>query len=156
MIKFYQGNLFDSINSDEDVVVAHVCNDIGKWGAGFVLAVNKFSLLPKKNYLKWFNDKEINGVEFSRGNVDFVQCNKNVVVANMIAMNGIAGFGNPYPLDYDSLEKCLQVLNNYAKEKRIIMPKIGSGLARGNWNKIYNILKNVFCEREKDVEVWIL
>jgi O-acetyl-ADP-ribose deacetylase (regulator of RNase III) len=33
-------------------IIAHVCNDIGAWGAGFVLALSKRWPQPKAEYLK--------------------------------------------------------------------------------------------------------
>lgn len=44
------------------------------------------------------------------------------------------------PLDYEALTLCLRKINEVFKGKHIGMPKIGAGLAGGNWNKIAEII----------------
>ena len=42
MIKYVTGdatNPIDTIDTNESKVIIHVCNDISRWGKGFVLAV---------------------------------------------------------------------------------------------------------------------
>jgi hypothetical protein len=35
-------------------IIVHVCNDIGGWGKGFVLAISKRWKQPEQQYRAWF------------------------------------------------------------------------------------------------------
>ena len=39
-------------------IIAHVCNDIGGWGRGFVLSLSKKWKLPEVAYRRWYQDQE--------------------------------------------------------------------------------------------------
>lgn len=49
--------------------------------------------------------------------------------------------GSSKPLDYEALTLCMRKINETFKGKHIGLPKIGAGLAGGNWNKIQQIIK---------------
>ena len=34
-----------------DKIIVHICNDNGKWGSGFVLAISKRWIKPKDEYM---------------------------------------------------------------------------------------------------------
>lgn len=48
---------------------------------------------------------------------------------------------NKKPIDYEALTLCMRKMNITFRGKRIGLPKIGAGLAGGDWNKIKNIIK---------------
>lgn len=50
-------------------IIVHICNDVGAWGKGFVLAVSKRWKDPEIEYRKWHNI----GTDFRLGEVQFVQ-----------------------------------------------------------------------------------
>lgn len=35
-------------------IIAHICNDAGGWGKGFVLALSQVSPIPESSYREWF------------------------------------------------------------------------------------------------------
>jgi hypothetical protein len=35
-------------------IIAHVCNDTGAWGRGFVLALSKLSPTPERAFREWY------------------------------------------------------------------------------------------------------
>lgn len=117
--------------------IAHVCNNIGAWGAGFVLAISNRWSAPEKHYLN------LKPSERKLGNTHFIQVESDIIVVNMIAQNGLRTTTNPTPLDYYSLAVCLETMYNKAliENATVHMPKIGSGLGGGDWNKIENIIK---------------
>jgi O-acetyl-ADP-ribose deacetylase (regulator of RNase III) len=39
-------------------IIVHICNDIGGWGKGFVMAVSKRWPEPEKQYREWYRSKE--------------------------------------------------------------------------------------------------
>jgi O-acetyl-ADP-ribose deacetylase (regulator of RNase III) len=44
------------------------------------------------------------------------------------------------PFDYEAFTICMRKINNIFTGKHIGMPKIGAGLAGGNWNRIEHII----------------
>lgn len=120
-------------------IIAHVCNNAGGWGAGFVLAVSRRWPEPERRYRQWFKDKfETNGVVFKLGAVQFVSWEPgNVWVANMVAQDGFGEDGR-IPLRYDALEECLKEVAREAKagKMHVQMPRIGCGLAGGTWAEV--------------------
>ena len=61
-------------------IIVHICNDIGGWGKGFVMAVSKRWLEPEQQYRQWHQSKQ----NFALGEVQFVQVDLDTWVANMI------------------------------------------------------------------------
>lgn len=116
-------------------VIAHICNDIGKWGRGFVLAVSRRWSQPEQAYRQ--NKSRV------LGTVEFVSCEPGLVVANMVAQHGIMRAGSSPPIRYDALETALSLVSAYATEtgSTVHMPRIGAGLAGGSWDKIESIIE---------------
>lgn len=115
-------------------LIIHVCNDIGAWGAGFVLALDKRWDAPRNNYLGMKN--------YVLGNVQFVVCDQEIIVANMIAQHDIRIKENMPPIRYFALRKCLRDVNEFAKKTgaTVHAPKFGAGLAGGDWKLIEKMI----------------
>lgn len=128
-------------------IIAHVCNDIGGWGRGFVLAISKRWEKPEKDYKQWFASGSA-----KLGSIQLVEVEEYIFVVNMIAQSGIYPKSGLPPIRYESLRKCLSELNFVANltQATVHMPKIGAGLAGGDWDKIYKII-----EEELTVDVVI-
>lgn len=139
---------------DGNKIICHVCNDIGAWGRGFVLALSKRSRKPEHYYRKWFNE----GTGFVLGNVQFVKLNSEETVANMIAQSGLYSQYNTRPIHYEALFLCLNKVCDKAKATNatIHMPRIGAGLARGDWEIIESIIKSTLIEQGIQVIVYDL
>jgi O-acetyl-ADP-ribose deacetylase (regulator of RNase III) len=56
------------------------------------------------------------------------------------------------PLDYEALALCMRKINYRFKGKHIGLPKIGAGLAGGDWN----IIKNIIQTELKDMQVSVV
>lgn len=143
-IKYLRGDATKPINKDgKNIIIAHICNDIGKWGKGFVLALSKKWEEPEKYYrLKFKKSKLV------LGDVDYnlVEIKKeyNIFVANMIAQHNVQSTSrNKIPIRYNALAKCLTKLNEIALSEKasIHMPRIGAGLAGGNWKFIERLIR---------------
>lgn len=123
-------------------IIAHVCNNKGAWGAGFVLALSRRWKEPEESY----TDMD----ERRMGDVMIIPVENDIIVANMIAQNGIksASDGTP-PIRYHALGKALQSLNKIAialnnlpdNQVSLHMPRIGCGLAGGDWKTVEHIIK---------------
>lgn len=124
-------------------IIAHVCNDVGAWGAGFVLAVSNKWPLAKHCYLHWAAGKELNPwLSFELGYVQFVRVEADIWIANMVAQHGIRPIDNPIPLNYAELYNCLEQVAGlaYDLDATVHMPRIGCGLAGGNWDTVAGII----------------
>lgn len=133
-------------------IIAHICNDVGGWGRGFVLAISKRWKEPENSYRKWYREK----TNFELGQVQFVTVEDSILVANMIAQRDIKTNMKELPIRYDAVEKCLQTVAEKAKELNasVHMPRIGCGLAGGKWEKIEPIIKQTLLEKEIEVYVY--
>jgi O-acetyl-ADP-ribose deacetylase (regulator of RNase III) len=116
---------------DGKKIICHICNDIGGWGAGFVLAISKRWKDPEDSYRNM--PKELRVL----GNVMFVPVENDIIVANMIGQHDIRPDktnGQP-PIRYIAVRQALTKVNEMAKliDATIHMPRIGCGLAGGSW-----------------------
>lgn len=150
MVKIVVGDATKPIG-EGNKIIAHVCNDIGAWGKGFVLAVNKLSQRPKNLY-KFAIEKH----QIKLGDIQLVLIpeDPSIYVANMVAQHGIVKDeeGEP-PIRYDSLRECLKQVYSEAKQRNatVHMPRIGCGLAGGEWN----VVEKIILEELKDVQVYV-
>lgn len=130
-------------------ILAHVCNNAGGWGAGFVLAISKRWKEPERRYRDWFKHKyETNGCVFELGAVQFVSWEPgDIWVANMVAQDGFGEDGK-IPLRYDSLRRCLEEVAHEAKSAKmhVQMPRIGCSLAGGSWSKVEPLIRSAMSE----------
>jgi len=138
-------------------IIAHICNDAGGWGAGFVLALSRRWRIPEAAYRNWAKYNQSQSV-FSLGNIQIVDVNADLKVANMIAQKGYCSPSNPIPLQYDHLKTCLTTLFKWASEdgSSIHMPRIGCGLAGGTWQKVEAVIATVLLDFEVPVFVYDL
>ena len=120
-------------------IIAHVCNDIGGWGRGFVLALSARWSQPEREFKKWYRS----GENFLLGEVIFVQVEENTWVANMVGQHDIKADkeGNP-PVRYEAIGKALSKVAVFASEIKasVHMPRIGCGLAGGTWDKMEPVI----------------
>lgn len=135
-------------------IIVHVCNDIGAWGAGFVLAISKKWSSPKKHYKNWF----VNQNDFNLGEVQFVDVEDDIIVANLIGQKGVRNKKNLRPIRYEAVESGLIKVVKYASENEcsIHMPRIGCGLAGGSWSVIESIIEKTLVSNNLDVFVYDL
>jgi O-acetyl-ADP-ribose deacetylase (regulator of RNase III) len=120
---------------DGNRIIVHVCNDVGGWGRGFVMAISKRWTEPEMKYREWAK----NGDNFQLGEVQFVQVEPTIWVANMIGQRDTkaAKDGTP-PVRYDAIRIGLATIGTFAAKNNasVHMPRIGCGLAGGTWDKI--------------------
>ena len=126
--------------------MAHICNDQGSWGKGFVLGLSKRWKQPETEYKKL-------PAPLSLGSVQFVKVENDLEVANMVAQ------GPPTeetPISCSGLQKVLKVVADRALATKAVvhMPRIGVGLARGKWNIVSHIIWSELCLRGVEVCVY--
>ena len=136
-------------------IIVHVCNDIGKWGKGFVLAISKRWKEPEQVYKHSFSDvpKPV------LGNVQFIRLSDSIIIANIIGQHGICSPRNKTalaPIRYDAVFDGLhQVMDCAIKfDASVHMPRIGCGLAGGTWENIEPLINASLIEKGVDVFVY--
>jgi O-acetyl-ADP-ribose deacetylase (regulator of RNase III) len=141
--------------------ICHVCNDVGGWGAGFVLAITKRWPQPEAAYRAWHRDREHN--DFALGAVQLVQVEPEIWVANMVGQHdirrkGVNSLDERPPVRYEAIDAALASVAGDAKRLRasVHMPRIGCGLAGGTWDKIEPIIQRTLGERGVEVFVYDL
>jgi O-acetyl-ADP-ribose deacetylase (regulator of RNase III) len=137
-------------------IIAHVCNDIGAWGKGFVLAISKRSKKPEVEFKKWYSERENN--DYALGAVQLIEIEPHLWVANMIGQHKIAKKGDTGlpPVRYQAIEQALSKLAEKAIQcdATVHMPRIGCGLAGGQWDLIEPLIIKQLSERDIEVNVY--
>jgi O-acetyl-ADP-ribose deacetylase (regulator of RNase III) len=135
-------------------IICHICNDIGGWGKGFVLAISRRWEAPERSYREWYNQRNKN--DFGLGAVQFVQVEPYIWVVNMVAQRGTRTGSKGPPIRYDALTKCLQKVAMKAAELHasIHMPRIGCGLAGGKWQLVEPLVVQNLCDQGLSVTVY--
>ncbi|WP_344663116.1 Appr-1-p processing protein [Catenulispora subtropica] len=138
-------------------LIAHVCNDAGGWGRGFVLALSKRWPEPEAAFRAWYRDRADSG--FALGAVQFVPVGEDIVVANMVGQHGYG----PHPEDdppvrYAAIASALAAVGEKARElsASVHMPRIGCGLAGGRWERIEPLIVEHLVRRDVPVTVYDL
>lgn len=152
--QYLKGDATSPVGDDHRVIV-HVCNDLGKWGKGFVLAISKRWSKPEQIYKDSFKTEP----KPSLGDVQFVQVDESLTVANIIGQHGIRSPRNktaPAPIRYAAVEKGLAAIATHALEigASVHMPRIGCGLAGGNWDEIEPIIERTLIAKGISVFVY--
>ena len=151
LINYIKGDATSPVGIDKKLIV-HICNDIGGWGKGFVLAISKRWKKPEKEYREWFKSQE----KFELGEVQFVNVESDITIANMIGQHKIKKTNGQIPIRYKAVKSCLEKVAVFSRENNysIHMPRIGCGLAGGNWNEIELIIKEELINRDIKVTVY--
>lgn len=135
-------------------VICHVCNDTGAWGKGFVLALSRRWKEPERAYREWH--AQHGGNDFGLGGVQFVEVEPDTWVANMVGQRGIRKEGGVPPIRYEAVAECLRKVAVRALElgASVHMPRIGCGLAGGEWSEVEPLVVANLCERGVAVTVY--
>lgn len=150
MIQYVTGDATKPIG-DGPKIIAHICNDLGKWGKGFVLALSKRWTKPEREYRALIAREQV-AKRRVLGTVQFVSAERDIVIANMIAQRGVAHDARRV-VDYVALSECLHLVSGYAIEigASVHMPRIGTGLGGGDWAHVEEII----VEKLGDVSAFV-
>ena len=146
LIKLAKENKFD--------VIAHGCNCFCTMGAGIA------PLMAKAFGCDTFQmeSAKYRGTMAKLGNIDYQQMpTRNLVVVNAYTQYGFGANhddGTTSPIDYEALTLCMRKMNNKFKGQHIGLPKIGAGLAGGDWDRIKAIITKEFSDCDVTVVIF--
>lgn len=84
------------------------------------------------------------------GKIDFQLVQKESMVKSVFVINSYTQYhyGKAKNIDYIALRECMKKINNDFKGKDLGIPKIGAGLAGGDWK----VIKEIIQEELKDLK----
>ncbi|GGK24505.1 Appr-1-p processing protein [Deinococcus malanensis] len=160
MLTYRIGDATQPEGTDPKVLV-HVCNDQGHWGAGFVLALSRRFKAPESAYRAWAKGQADGQDPFELGRVQFVNVEPTLWVANLIGQHDIARQARATsvpPVRYAAIREGLSRVRAFAQEHQasVHMPRIGAGLAGGDWTVIEGIVQDELASQGVPVTVYDL
>ncbi len=140
MIKYIVGDVLES-NAN---VIAHGVNCVGGFGSGVAGQIaNKYPLV-RDYYLDQFEN-----IGWKLGDVQYVPLAQDKLFANCATQKEY------YPrdkrnCDYEAVAKVMEELNRFCRLNKftLAIPKIGAGLAGGDWVIIETIINRTFGDQE--------
>jgi O-acetyl-ADP-ribose deacetylase (regulator of RNase III) len=137
-------------------IIVHVCNDVGGWGKGFVLALSRRWAAPEEHYRAWHRERANN--DFRLGAVQLVPVDEGLWVANLIGQRDVRAAKGVPPVRFEAIEEGLGTLAERAAElgASVHMPRIGCGLAGGSWDEMEPLIRRTLVARGIAVTVYDL
>lgn len=164
-ITYIKGDATAPVGEGKKYIV-HICNDIGGWGQGFVLALSNKWEEPEKKYREWsykgfYELPDMSKCKFDLGNIQIVPVEENLSIINMLAQHScypkIVNGKKIQPIRYEALRDCLMKVAKLAKANNVSvhMPMIGAGLAGGDWTVIEGIINDTLIKSGVDTTVYV-
>ena len=147
MIKTIIGDLIKSAEKGEFDIICHGCNIYNTMGSGIAKAIKD----------KWPEAYSVDcetapGDKSKLGKITYTKNIPNLIIVNCYTQEKYGNNIRVYA-DYNAIENCFIEVKKTFPLKKIGMPKIGAGLARGDWNTIYAIIQKVFCDDTDDITI---
>jgi O-acetyl-ADP-ribose deacetylase (regulator of RNase III) len=132
-MKIIKGNLITLAQKGSFDVIMHGCNCFCTMGAG----------IAKEIKLK-FPEAYQTDLETEKGSKEKLGTCSYIEINNLTIVNAYTQFhwrGRGIKVDYEAIKLCFQFIKKQFHGQRIGIPKIGTGLAGGDWNIISKIIK---------------
>jgi len=164
-----EGDLIQLAKEGRFDVITHGCNCLSNMGAGIAPQMAKAFGVDKFWMESW-------GPSISKlGCIDYETfvIGKNAIWSiedadnklnepELIVVNSYTQFrygknhtdGVSKPLDYEALTLCMRKINQEFSGKHIGLPKIGAGLAGGDWNRIKKIIQTELKDMQVSVVIY--
>lgn len=143
-MKYIEGDLIQLAKNGKFDVIVHGCNCFNTMGAGIAKMI-------KENFIgAWKADQKTKKGDKSKlGNYTSYIKSQNGKTLRIINAYTQYTYGGKSPVDYDAIRECFKKINSRYKGKKVGIPKIGAGLAGGNWKQIEKIID----EEAKDLKL---
>jgi O-acetyl-ADP-ribose deacetylase (regulator of RNase III) len=139
----------DLVRDGEKVfeVITHGCNCFCNMGSGIAPQIKK------KYPPAWEADKAtIPGDKSKLGTLSYAIMEDGFIVVNSYTQYGCNK--QDINIDYEALRNCMKQIKLKFSGKKIGLPKIGAGLARGDWNIIEKIIEEELSDEDVTVVLW--
>jgi len=148
MIEYVNGDIFKG----KDDVIVHGCNCFCNMGAGIALQVAKYYPEAKNiDNVEYGKKSKLGTYTFWEGTNIFYPEQKIIIVN---AYTQYYPNVKLKPFDYDAFGKVLPQIKENFVGKSIAFPKIGAGLAGGDWNIIEKMINDVFDDTNVKVYLY--
>lgn len=149
-MKIVKGNLLELADRGEFDVIVHGCNTRGVMGAGIAKAIAQTypqAYIADKGSM-YFPDR--------LGKITTAKAESYLgepfIIVNAYTQDNFRGEGRL--ADYDAIDSAFALIKENFSGRRIGLPKIGAGLARGNWQIISEIIDSHL--KDEDVSLVLL
>lgn len=142
MITYVTGSILEPQiqNPNAIAIILHICNDVGKWGAGVSGVIG--SRWPQA-------EKAFRSYVYPRlGAIQIVTISERLLIVNMFAQRGVGRRSKP--IRYKALAHCLTTVNKAAKyfdgrgfDIEFHCPRFGASLSGGEWSKIECLILDI-------------
>jgi O-acetyl-ADP-ribose deacetylase (regulator of RNase III) len=146
MVKYVVGDLFGTKAN----VIAHGVNCRGAFGSGIAGQIRKRYPEVYDAYIDKYRSKK----GWKLGDVQYVVVTDHII-ANCATQDNYGT--DKINVDYLAVKDCLMKLGQHCSDTNLslALPRIGAGLAGGNWTTIKNIIENVFNKLYPKVDVTV-
>ncbi len=124
-------------------IICHGCNAQGSMGAGIALAIRKRYPTVFAAYRKAF---ESQGKKLGLAQIIWVDCPDGRTVINAVTQETYGRDPNVIYVSYPAIERVIAEIDAWAASKKaeivVAFPKIGAGLANGDWAVIERIIED--------------
>jgi O-acetyl-ADP-ribose deacetylase (regulator of RNase III) len=145
----------DLLKNVKDGIIVHGCNAQGKMRSGFAKQLRE--MYPRA-YLDYYASYKRYGLRTGKVVISPVPPHENkFVIANAITQEFYGYDRETVYVDYEGVAKCFKDISEYALKngfKEIHFPKIGAGLANGNWDRIIKIIQDA-VDPSIELNLWI-
>jgi O-acetyl-ADP-ribose deacetylase (regulator of RNase III) len=133
------------------LIVGHGCNCRGGYGSGVAGVIARLYPQARIAYIKKFKEEG-----WTPGEVQFVEVHPKRMIANMATQDTYGGAGDH--VKYEAIEECFRTVLETAECAgcSVAIPKIGSGLAGGDWARIETIIRDELRYYQVNVECYTL
>jgi len=135
-MKVTEGDLIKKAKQGEFDLIVHGCNCFCTMGAGIAKGI-------KSEFPEAFDADQatLKGSKEKLGTCSFAKIEPEGI--DLVVVNAYTQFNYHGPgikVNYDAVRSCMKWIKENFEGKRIGLPKIGAGLAGGDWEKISQII----------------
>jgi len=150
MIKYVNGDLIQAFEDGKVTMIAHGCNCVGGFGSGVAGQIAKRYPLVRDKYKQLHKE---GGTKLGFFQTLYIP-EKGWIINCGTQKNYLPR--NVRNADYDAIKKTMELLYSFSGNFNTTpaIPKIGCGLAGGEWDIVEDIINKIFHDR--DIVVYIL
>jgi len=149
-LQIIEGNLLDATEN----LICHQVNCQGVMGSGLAKQLSDRYL---GLYEKYKLHCKFGAIEDLLGSITFFEISRNRYIVNIFGQNEYGSNKKIVYTDYDALKKAFISLRDIAikHEDSIAIPyNLGCGLGNGNWDKVYELIFEVFEDSDVIVNIY--